>query len=293
MKLQFDDELKKWMNELISFLDYVCRARLTYWKLDILDELGYEYLTLADSVTSQLFYFIMNEELSNSSGNFALEELCKYISLDSNDNTIDEAIFRRNLQYMSELAINQFNTYFQGQLYDYYVSMWSCFEYSISNIFSRIEDRVQKQLEEKQIDKIKKMLRTKILCTINCEDKVKNQIIEEVDKNSDYFIKNFPKYISFSDKINYLFKSDLLKEYSRNIKKDKSILLYCAALRNTLHNNGEHKKADIEVKIKGHTFELKKDTKIYFENYKDIMILIREIFNIYLEIITKVYENSL
>ncbi|MGG7162964.1 hypothetical protein [Clostridium ihumii] len=291
MQLQFDEVLKEWMNELIDFLKVVCKHRTVYECLGVLDKPGYEYFTLADSVTSQLFYFIMNEELSNSSANFALKELCEFITLDKENNEVNMKKFAINFGYMKELAVNQFNAYFQGQLYDYYVSMWSCFEYSISAIFLPLQDEAQKDLNSSQIKNLKKVLNNKILCKINCEDSIKSEIIKEIERNSDDIIRKLPKYISFVDKINFLFVSDLLKDYSRDRKMDKNILLYCGALRNTIHNNGVHRKNDIEIELNDHIFKLKKDTKTYFENYKDIMIIIREIFDIYIEIIKNVTDK--
>lgn len=109
MELQFDDVLKEWMKELLNF---VSRARFSYELMGVLDKPEYEYLTLADSVTSQFFCFIMNEELSNSSGKFDLDKLCEAISLDNESSKIDKNIFKRNFEYMKEVAVNQFNTYF-------------------------------------------------------------------------------------------------------------------------------------------------------------------------------------
>lgn len=84
--------------------------------------------------------------------------------------------------------------------------MWSCFEHSISIIFLRLEDETQKNLNNSQINAFKKFFKSKVLDKIDCEDGIKNKIIQEIDINSDYFIKKFPKYISFTDKINYIFK---------------------------------------------------------------------------------------
>lgn len=58
-------------------------------------------------------------------------------------------------------------------------------------------------------------------------------------------------------------------------------MLYAAALRNTVHNNGVHLKANKELEISGYKFKLEQNNKVYYERFTEIMILVNEIFNIY------------
>lgn len=116
---------------------------------------------------------------------------------------------------------------------------------------------------------------------------------ENFEQNKEKFIKEFSKYTSFPDRINYLFKYVLKDDYRRDINKDKEILLFCGKLRNTIHNNGINLTNDQEIKIDGHIFKIEKNKKFYLENFIDIMILVNEIFDIYVEIIRSWKMNDL
>ena len=70
-------------------------------------------------------------------------------------------------------------------------------------------------------------------------------------------------------------------------------MLFCGKLRNTIHNNGINLTNDQEIKIDGHIFKIEKNKKFYLENFIDIMILVNEIFDIYVEIIRSWKMNDL
>ena len=117
------------------------------------------------------------------------------------------------------------------------------------------------------------------------KNKVDEYEVKEIfETNQELFYKEFPIYISFPDKINYLF-GKILKSYSRDVKKDKDILLFCGKLRNTIHNNGINWKGNEEIEIEGHIFKLKEKEKVYYESFQDSMILVNTIFDIYVQMI--------
>ena len=219
----------------------------------------------------------MKDELSESNGNAALAVLCKYIS--TVEGEIDNIEFLENCNYMITLCTKAFNAMLIGQIYDFYISMWSCFEATINSMCITYEREIEKQLSH---SKSKKMIKFLKKCMKNKVDE--SEIKEIFENNQDIFYKEFPIYISFPDKINYLF-GKILKSYSRDVKKDKDILLFCGKLRNTIHNNGINWKGDEEIEIEGHVFKLIEKEKVYYESFQDSMILINTIFDIYVQMI--------
>ena len=107
-----------------------------------------------------------------------------------------------------------------------------------------------------------------------------------LEENKENYIKKFPKYISFFDKVNFIFKR-IEKNYSRIIKDDREILLFYSTLRNTIHNGGINRKETKKIEIKGKKIIIEKDKPAFYENYFDVLILIEEIIDIFIEIFEK------
>ncbi len=278
INLIFDKVYKEWMQKLIDFMKRVGREQGKY-NLCLLGESliqrpEYSFLGTSTAVASQFFYFLMKDELSEATQNFALDFLCKYISTNEETETVDDNEIRENREYMIDLATQKHNEMLTGQIYDFYVSMWSCFETAITSITAKYELEIRKKLSNSRLKKVKKIYKRN--STEACSD-----IIEHLKESID---KEFPIYISFPDRINYLL-DEVIEDYKRDKKKDKEILLYAAALRNTVHNNGVHLKANKELEISGYKFKLEQNNKVYYERFTEIMILVNEIFNIYCEIL--------
>ena len=112
------------------------------------------------------------------------------------------------------------------------------------------------------------------------------EILKMLEENKENYIKKFPKYISFFDKVNFIFKR-IEKNYSRIIKDDREILLFYSTLRNTIHNGGINRKETKKIEIKGKKIIIEKDKPAFYENYFDVLILIEEIIDIFIEIFEK------
>ena len=118
------------------------------------------------------------------------------------------------------------------------------------------------------------------------KDKADDSEIEEIfENNQGVFYKEFPIYVSFPDKINYLF-AKILKSYSRDVKKDKDILLFCGKLRNTLHNNGINWKGNEEIEIEGHIFKFWVGSGYQFLGSRGCVIFLLTGFSSKVEILT-------
>lgn len=113
--------------------------------------------------------------------------------------------------------------------------MWSCFETAITSMASIYEGQILEKLSNSRFKKIKKVYGK------NTTDKTEN-CCNTFDNLKNEIDKKFPIFISFPDRTNYLL-DEVITNYTRDKKKDKEVILFAAALRNTVHNNGVHLKA--------------------------------------------------
>lgn len=274
--LTFDQVYRDWMQKLLCFVKKVAIERDEY--MDVMFcKPEYSFFGTAESVADQFFYFLMKDELSGSNGNSALDILCQYVT--TREGRINAMEYAINRGYMIKLCTKEFNAMLIGQIYDFYISMWSCFEAAINSLCMPFEEMIKKKLEDSNFVKITKYIKS-------CLKDIDNEtdIIDLFERNKERFIKKFPQYVSFPAKIDFLF-GDIFESYSRDIKKDKEVLSFCGRLRNTIHNNGINQGGEQELEINGHIFRLEKRERVYYESYQDIMILVNEIFDIYTEII--------
>ena len=92
------------------------------------------------------------------------------------------------------------------------------------------------------------------------------QMTEDFDDEE--VIKKFPKFVSFNDRRDYLFDEIIKDSYKRDKTKDRKILDFCAALQNTMHNNGTYLKAEKEIMIGDKIFRLPKGEKCIMSSFK-------------------------
>ena len=276
MPIVFDQVHKKWMQQILEFVKKVASEKKKY--INYLNLPGYEFLGTAETIADQLFYLLMKDELSGANKNIFLDQLCEYITKKGKE--IDEIELIENKNYMINLCVMYFNDLLIASFYDFYIGMWSCFESAINNLCLPFEIQIKKDLENSNYKKMTKFMMKYI---DNKDEKIK--FFENIEKDREIFNKKFPKYVSFQDKINHLFKNRL-KSYTRDINKDKEVLLFCGQKRNTLHNNGLNRGKDRDIEIQGVLFKLEKDKIMYSDDImQNNMILINEIFDIYCEII--------
>ena len=120
INLIFDKVYKEWMQKLIDFMKRVGREQGKY-NLCLLGESliqrpEYSFLGTSTAVASQFFYFLMKDELSEATQNFALDFLCKYISTNEETETVDDNEIRENREYMIDLATQKHNEMLTGQI---------------------------------------------------------------------------------------------------------------------------------------------------------------------------------
>jgi len=286
--LKFDRIYKQRMKALIEFMSKVNNERYKYGisseNIKEFEDTKFSFLGTSELVISQLFYLMLKDELSEQTSNFPLDDLCRYIARNDETNIVNECDYRAIKSYAETIICLDFNAIYEGLLYDLFISMWSCFEASINSLTKAYENEVLAIKENSSIKGFKK-----IICDIFKDSSINHSSNIQVlcEKNKDNILKKYPIYVSFSDRVNYLYKY-VLTEYPRDAKVDKDILLFAGAIRNTIHNNGIHLKESKRLLLHNVVFNLEKNKKLYLENLTSIMILVNEIFDIYCAILDSV-----
>ena len=283
-------------------LDLNIRNKLKYlywyiYKLDILDaELvhkGYNlsenkfiHIHLSRSVTSQLIYFLINEEISNNYSREGIQELFEQIGIGDDPENINHLFIANSHceKYTRDLFVNNFNSISQSNFFDFQFSMWSSFELTISHIFDGYINNSKVELDNSHYQRLKKFLDDSVMNNIQLTTEQQKIINDNISNGKKKFLKKFPKYITSDDKLNYIFKL-IHVTYDRDINNDKKILHFIRALRNTTHNNGLHTGNNIEINIQNYIYKLNKNKIGSFGSDINIIKLYFELLEIYKAII--------
>ncbi|WP_299571254.1 hypothetical protein [uncultured Leptotrichia sp.] len=272
-----DEYYEKWIKELFNFILKIKSERKKYC-IQSLFCLEYSFFEQAEATTAQFLYFLTKDEISQMTGNNTLELLCDYAS------NSDENLRKKLLEYLTKLCRYKFNDIFVAHFFDFFIGIWSNFEAAVTSICFLFEEQFQEKINNSNFKKMCKFLNK------HFENK---EIIDEFKKKKIEFQNSFPKYLSFSDKINLLFKDVLSKSsYSREIKKDKEIIEFCIKSRNTIHNNGINHTDSSELEINGEKIILNKNEPAYYKSFFSMITLVNEIFDIYLEILNSFQDKQ-
>jgi hypothetical protein len=235
-----------------------------------------EFFERIEITIIQFLYYIVKEEIAQSMRNQSLQVLIEHMSTKKENkyNDLKCTLLRDDI---GRLSSKEFDGIFISFLYDFTINVWSDFENGISELCKSFEEEIKNESDnsnfKKQINFWKKNLKDE-------------EILKMLEENKENYIKKFPKYISFFDKVNFIFKR-IEKNYSRIIKDDREILLFYSTLRNTIHNGGINRKETKKIEIKGKKIIIEKDKPAFYENYFDVLILIEEIIDIFIEIFEK------
>lgn len=271
-----DKYYEKWIKELFNFILKIKSEHKKYYIQSLLC-LEYSFFKQAEATTAQFLYFLAKEEMSQMTRNNTLELLCDYSS--NNDKDLREKL----LNYLIKLCRDKFNDIFVAHFFDFFIGIWSNFEAAVTSICLSYEEQFQEKINNSNFKKMYKFLNKHL------ENK---EIVDEFKKKKNEFQNSFPNYLSFSDKINLLFKDVLSKlSYSRDIKKDKKIIEFCIKSRNTIHNNGINRMGSDEIEINGEKITLNKNEPAYYKSFFSMITLVNEIFDIYLEILNS-FQNK-
>lgn len=263
-KYIYDCYYFEWMKKLFAYVSVINDAIKIEEDEDIK-----KFLENIQSTFSKFLYYLTKEEMAQSNENKLLIPLSIAMFQKESDSEIKSACLSR---YIGSLSSNHFNELFTSFLYDFFINFWSNFENTITLLCDTIDEQIKNELKESNWKKIKKILKESLNNFENSEE-----ILLEISKNKENFIKK--QFVSFSDKINYIFKI-IKSDYNRDINEDKKVLDFGSKMRNTIHNNGKNKGKNIELEIKGKKIILEQNKEAYYENFKDIFHIIDEIIDI-------------
>ena len=305
--LHFDNVCTHWLREFFNLLEYIAKER-DKRKVNIYNNTESNtiflksdqlviFFGLAESVVAQIIYYFVINELSNSDENHNLEFLCYHLLFHDTDYSgaveehakdanvaalqtkYNELLYAQRIKYLKRIVTEDFNAFYVATFFDFYISFWSEFEACINGICRGFENEIQQISNESHFKAMNKFFKNVYKNNMNHD-----KIIDLLEQNRDLYFKKFPKFISFNEKRDYLFKVIGKDNYSRDQKQDRKILDFCAALRNTLHNNGLNINKDKEVFIGGKNFKLKEMEIMFYQDFADMCIIAKEIFDIYLAI---------
>lgn len=282
----FHDKIyKKWIIDLLDVYkvisDKQTRLYLTceMQGLDVLKQEEFSFLFTSSRVIQQILYVLIKDELSGGFSNTNLKVYSDYVT-----KAKDESERNFSFAEIKKMICQEFNEVISGIFYDTYISIWSCFEDAINGMTRAAESEIQEALEKSRYKKLEKFLNK---CTTDSHINFLPETIDQlVNGKEELYFKELPVFISLTDKINHIFKI-IEKDYNRDIKEDKKILLFWNARRNTIHNNGVHMRDNMTIELKGKTFSLQKGEAIFSASLsEEFSILFNELLDIYFEIIS-------
>jgi len=225
------------------------------------------FSTIRDIVDVSLM-FLINEEISNSIQRDSIFELIDEIS--NNYYNFDHK------DDLKDLFVNRFNEILNSQLFDFQVSIFSTFEYYISKLVD--EDEINSEIVKSRRDKYKNLIKK--------YNDVENE--EEKDRSLNKIINLPGSFISFVDKINFIFKKIDVNKYKREIKRDKELIDFIRILRNNIHNIGVYNGKDKIFKFNNIEYKLENGKTFYVPQHSEMIRMYGELIDIYAFIVLSI-----
>jgi hypothetical protein len=116
---------------------------------------------------------------------------------------------------------------------------------------------------------------------------------EEKDEILSKIIKLPGNFISFVDKINFIFKKIDANKYKREIKKDIELINFIRILRNNIHNIGLYNGKDKIFKFSDIEYKLEKAKPLYIPQHTEMIKMYGELIDIYALIVLSLDKNYL
>lgn len=232
-------------------------------------------------ITDLTIFFLINEEISNSIKRLPIKELLDKIEDDSelfeininNRNALDEELKSDIFCDFEDLFKNKFNEILNSQLFDFCINIFSSFEFWISNLYEIYEQEAKEYYTESKKQK--------------CKELIEKYNDSSLDNNEEIFFKifNLNNFVSFPDKINFIFKKlnkNIYEEkYLRNIKKDKELIEFFRMCRNTIHNLGIYNGKDKDFEFNDVIYKLENKKGLFLENQSNFILMLSELIDIY------------
>lgn len=230
-------------------------------------------------VIDLVIFFLVNEEISNSTGRSGFEKLLKQVlTIDtSKRNFYSNEKHFRDLKY---LFINHYNSMLGSMMLDFTVSSFSTFENWINYLFESDLCKEQKNLI---IESREKNIRNVLVDKSNIEEKL-NKIMKLRTGN----------FFSLPDKLECIYKmiNDNKRKYKEDWKNDKEIIDFLAARRNTVHNQGIHRGKDKVREVNNKKFILREGSPYNTNSWIDDIKILEELIRIYTNLLDSIPKET-
>lgn len=253
----------------------------------------HSFFSLIRDVSDLSLFFLINEEISNSIERKPYPDLIIDIitnghyknSITINEKKIDFNInkIKQTTDELKELLVWKYNEILGSQLLDFSTSIFSAFEFWISKLYEKYCNEIKEKMLNSRKQKYKKLIDKYNLLDENEEEK---------DKILIKIIKAQGIYFSFPDKLNSIFKVINKEKYtqSRNIQKDKDLIDFLRASRNTIHNTGIHIGKNLNFEFNGTIYKLLNNKPQFIQNHSDMILMYGELIDIYANILYSIED---
>ncbi len=291
--LEYQHGNKHRIGAFLSLMN-VCSYYESKHFLSEVEELGYpgksvqisSFFGHVRAVCEQSLMFFICSEISNSVQARPLGALFeqilkegyydKTIRIQGTAYELSSESFEKTFDSLQDLFVNRYDQTVGSHILDFNISMFSSFEAWITKISESYENEMT---EKYTLSRLKK-------CREHLDNYEKAESEEDKEKHFK-LLRSVPgNYLSFPDKFNFVMGKVKSNNYQREIKKDREIIDFLRASRNSVHNGGIHKGSDIELTYNGVTHRLQKDKPMYHEDYNNLIDLYSEVVDIYDAIIT-------
>lgn len=247
------------------------------------------YSSLRDVINLPI-YFIVNEELSNIQNREGFHNLWDQVFRIDNINYR----FRTNEQHFNDFCYlfnQQYNSILGSMMLDFTVSAFSTFEHWINILFEAICEEERENIIYSRKNKIKKIIRN----ILENEDDLDKYPDRKFDSKIEKIIKNQGYHFSIMDKFNCIQKNieKNKQNYCRDIKRDREIIEFLAAKRNTIHNLGVNNSSSRSINFLGKEKKLSQGTPYFSESYVDDLKLFEELIYIYTELFRNIGSENI
>lgn len=250
----------------------------------------YNYYTSLKAVCDLPIVFMINEELSNLAARqhcpdlliemYDEKHLTPVVHVNGKVARLSNDDFLNSMSDIRGLLSNRINEMVGSLMLDFTVSAFSCFENWVSKLYSGYAEKLEADYEKSRREKVLDLLGQYGEAE---SDDARLKCLEDL-------LSIRGAYRSFPDKINALYKMVEKENYARDVKKDKKIIEFLGACRNTVHNSGFHRGKPRQVECNGITYVLETNRPWYNKSYLQSIAIIGELVDIYSALVKSLSE---
>lgn len=242
------------------------------------------YFSLLRSVCDLPLFMMINEEVSSVGARHLIPKLVDEMRADKCIAThvtvggelaeISQGDFHASLSDIRELFVGRVNHMVSSMMLDFTVSAFSCFEYWITKLYDGYPE-LDTAYSESRTSKASKLIELAgAASSPECQRKLVNHALN---------IRG--SFVPFPDKLNALYKIVDKKAYARDINKDKELVYFLGARRNTVHNAGIHRNKNRNVSHNGASYLLEQGKPFHSDSYPQSIEMIGELTDIYVNVV--------